>query len=163
MSQTNKQKKSPLWRTLGECLNWLCSFTPTPHFSFLPCSVSPESPWHLKFLGASNWLQTLGGHSQVSGWSALPHLSTLSHLCWLSYLHDCLEMLTPGWRPGPHTAGPVPVLLAGLTLETLFLPEAASHLPATATHGTNGLSEWCLPCVVAASVEDVLARVGSVA
>lgn len=72
-------------------------------------------------------------------------------------------MLIPGWRPGPHTAGPVPVLLAGLTPETFSLPEAASHLPATATHGTNGLSEWCLPCVVAASVEDVLARVGSVA
>lgn len=63
-------------------------------------------------------------------------------------------MLTAGWRPCPPTAGPVPALLPGLTPET----SPSSHLPATATHGTNGLGEPCLPCVLVVSVEDVLER-----
>lgn len=101
----------------------------TPTTSFLSCSMSPESPWHLKFLSASNWLHTLCGHSQVSQ-AGVPffHLSTASHLCWQSYLRDCLEMfIVAGWRPGPHTAGPVPVLLAWLTPETISSLPGAAH------------------------------------
>lgn len=87
----------------------------TPTTSLLPCSVSSERPRHLKFLSASHWLAQSGLSSGSAppppGGSAPLHLPT-PHLCWLSNLHDCLEMLTVGWRPAPapRTAGPVPVL-----------------------------------------------------
>lgn len=99
----------------------------TPTTSLLPCSVLSERPRHLKFLSASHWLAQSGlsGGSAPPppGWSAPLHLPT-PHLCWLSNLprnaHRWVEARSPYCRAGSCSAG------------------AASHLPDTATHGTNG-------------------------